>query len=89
MKFETASGTVTLNQRSHFAKWLQGWGAGGGFTGASTVDAAWRRAIDIKPDDCSWRALGRLMASEQRFGKILEYDELLGNELVDDGKEEA
>ena len=52
-------------------------GVGFGFTGAATLDAAWHRALDIKPSGCSWYALGLLMASEQRYGRAMECEEML------------
>jgi len=69
MKIVTASGKVTINKRSAYGKWLQGWISCDGFTGASTLSDAWDRATVIKTNGCSWECLGKLMASEQKFGK--------------------
>lgn len=81
MVIHTCSGSITISKRSAFAKWLTGWMDGGGFTGAATVNAAWTRAQEVKPTGCSWFALGKLMASEQGFGRALEYAEV--RELVE------
>lgn len=59
--------------RDHYTKWLQGWKAGGGFTGGYTLSCAWKDAKAIKPaTGCSWWALGYLMAVCQRKGRELE-----------------
>jgi hypothetical protein len=71
MKINTASGLVSVNARSAYGKWLQGWKAGGGWTGWGTLADAWKRAQTLKTPDVSWSALGRLMASEQSFGYAL------------------
>jgi hypothetical protein len=72
MIINTASGNVTINKKSPYGKWLQGWISSNGFTGAQTLSEAWNRAVKIKVDGCSWYALGRLMASEQKYGKSIE-----------------
>lgn len=69
MILNTASGNVTINKRSSYGKWLQGWMSKNGFTGCQTLSEAWKRAESIKQDVCSWYSLGSLMASEQKYGK--------------------
>lgn len=67
MIIQTASGNVTLNKRSAYGKWLQGWISANGFTGVQTLSQAWGRAQKIKRNGCSWYCLGSIMASEQKF----------------------
>ena len=82
MKIKTNSGYVVANKRSHYAKWLQGWIDGGGWSGATTIECAWGNAVaDGKPDGCSWYAYGLLSAREQNRGKQLAQREI--KELLD------
>ena len=69
MIIQTASGAVTINKKSAYGKWLNGWIFGNGLTGSYTLSQAWERAQKIKLDGCSWRCLGILMATEQAFGR--------------------
>lgn len=52
-----------------YYKWLRGWVDGGETPNNPNDDSAWKRAYQIKPANCSWYALGLLMATEQRFGR--------------------
>jgi hypothetical protein len=72
MIIQTVSGNITINKNTPYGKWLQGWISNGGFTGAQTLKEAWDRAVSMKDTGCSWNSLGRLMASEQKFGKSLK-----------------
>ena len=73
MIIKTASGNISINKKSAYGKWLQGWISGNGFTGCETLSNAWNRAQSIKQNGCSWYSLGKLMASEKQFWK--EYKE--------------
>ena len=73
MRIGTASGVITIDKDSAFGLWLQGWKEGKGWTGRATLASAWARAQEIRPADCSWKTLGRLMAGEQALGKELAY----------------
>lgn len=76
MIIKTDSGNVTLNKKSHYAKWLQGWIDGGGFSGAFTLEKAWSHALLLgKPSGCSWYAYGLIMAREQKQGRALAVEE--------------
>lgn len=77
MKIKTASGIVSGNKRSPYIKWLQGWINGGGWSGATTIRAAWDVAVSNgKPSGCSWMAYGYLMACCQNQGRRLAGKEL-------------
>jgi len=65
----TASGPIRTNKKSAYGKWLQGWKDGGGWTGAATLTKAFERAQGLKDAGVSWYMLGKLMASEQNYGK--------------------
>jgi hypothetical protein len=67
--FQTASGMIRINSKSAYGKWIQGWKDGGGWTGAATLHDAFERAQQIKDSGVSWYMLGKLMASEQSFGR--------------------
>ena len=69
MIIKTASGNVSINKRSPYGKWIQGWIEGEGFTGAYTLQKAYERAVELKDIGISWQMLGKIMATEQRFGK--------------------
>jgi hypothetical protein len=60
---------LRTNKKSAYAKWLSGWTDGGGWTGATTVCDAFKRAQTLKDSGVSWYMLGKLMASEQAFGR--------------------
>ena len=65
MIIKIASGNVTINKKSAYGKWLLGWAAGGGWTGAVTLGSQWSRAKMLKShvqQGVSWFALGLLMA---------------------------
>lgn len=70
----TASGPIRVNKKSAFGKWLKGWKDGGGWTGAATIRKAFERAQGLKGTGVSWYMLGKLMASEQNFGRLLNQD---------------
>lgn len=75
MIIKTASGNVILNKKQPYAKWLQGWIDGGGWTGHATLSSSWQRAKELKMSGVSWYCLGKLMASEQKFGRKIEAKE--------------
>ena len=72
MNVLTASGLVRTNKKSAYSKWLTGWISGGGWSGASTIRKAFERAQSLKDAGVSWYMLGKLMASEQNYGRRLE-----------------
>lgn len=74
-KMATASGLIKVNKKSAFGKWLQGWKDGGGWTGAATLEKAFERANNLKDVGVSWYMLGKLMASEQKYGRQLNENE--------------
>jgi hypothetical protein len=77
MEIKTTSIIVRGSKRNLYMKWLQGWVDGHGWTGHTTLDAAWERAENQgKPKGCSWYAYGLLMAREQGFGRKLQSDSL-------------
>jgi len=69
MIVNTASGNITINKKSSYGKWLQGWIDGNGFTGVETLRNASQRAEKLKTSGISWYMLGKIMATEQRFGR--------------------
>jgi hypothetical protein len=71
-KVATASGLIRCSKKSALEKWVQGWKDGGGWTGHKTLEHAFSRAQELKDVGVSWYMLGRLMASEQAFGRKQE-----------------
>ena len=58
MEIITKSGAVTVNKRSHYGKWLQGYVSTRAWTGWYTLEQTWKQQKDRKPDGCSWYAWG-------------------------------
>lgn len=54
--------------RKHYESWLAGWHDAGGQCCNGVIECAWDIAQRVKPDGCSWRGCGELMARLWRTG---------------------
>lgn len=62
MKIKTSSGCITVNKKSPYGKWLQGYVSTGAFSGGETIRQVWGNALTIKEvcPSISWHDLGKL-----------------------------
>lgn len=63
MKIKTDSGNVTINKRSAYGKWLQGYVSTGAFSGVHMLRHCWYNSQVIKRQcpSVSWHDLGVLV----------------------------
>jgi hypothetical protein len=64
MNIRTNSGTITINQRSAYGKFVRAYIGTGAFSGAYTLSRAWKYANMLRTalaEDVSWRAVGLLV----------------------------
>jgi hypothetical protein len=68
---ETKSGIIEINKRTPYGKFVIGYTATHGWSGAQTLKEAWTHAIEIKNTDytsISWEDMGRLLGNLQWNG---------------------
>lgn len=58
MEIKTNSGTVSINKKTPYGKWLIGYVSTGAWSGWRTLEKIWDKCKDIKPNGCSWQAWG-------------------------------
>ena len=65
MEVKTQSGTITVNKRSPYGKFLRAYIDAGAWTGHATVAAAWLmcRQIWVRYDSVSWADAARITAA--------------------------
>lgn len=80
MEIITKSGSVTVNKRSNYGKWLQGYVSTDAWTGWYTIKQTWKKQSNKKPKGCSWFAFGVICGSiiNPLFSEINELKEECG-----------
>ena len=78
MEIATASGTVRINKKTPYGKWLLGYMESGAWSGWFTLQKTWEAQKEMKPKGCTWKAWGTIC------GKVIHplYSEI--NDLKDE-----